>query len=239
MDAGSRIVQAIEKAWRAIQADCPDVPDVVVCTGTGRVSARKAKWGHFWGNRWVIDPEQPRRAPELFVAGELLAESGRRVLQTLIHEAAHGLNHVRGEEGTNYNGRHNLTFVKAATELGLCWPKGEKAHPTIGFSQVIITDETVERYAGVISELESARLAYLTWLHAATTTAGTGTGEGGEAPKRGKGSRGGTLGGKRIKAVCECDEPDAIDVTPARLKRKPIKCGDCDSLYRPAIRDAA
>lgn len=240
-DAGSRIVREIEAAWKAIQANCPDVPDVVVCTGTGQGPKGSAKWAHFWANRWVTDPKTSERKPELFVAGELLGETGRRIMQTLLHEAAHGVNYTRGEQGTNVNGRHNKTFVKAAVELGLIWPEGQKPHGTHGFSQVEITDETAEKYADTIAALEKAHLAYLTWI-TATTKTGTETGEGGEGgetPTGGRGSRGGTRGGKRIIVVCECEDADPFPITPARLARKVILCGDCREPYRPQDEEAS
>src|SRR4051812_27243536 len=104
-DTGSRIAKAIEAAWGDIRANNLDVPVVVAITGAGLVQKGGARWAHFWANRWTEqseDADAPMvRTPELFVAGELLKMPGRRIMQTLLHEAAHGLNHTRGEQGTN------------------------------------------------------------------------------------------------------------------------------------------
>ncbi|MCP3800208.1 hypothetical protein NLX83_13160 [Allokutzneria sp. A3M-2-11 16] len=228
-NAGSRIVTAIEAAWEEIRVHHPEVPEVVVVTGAG-FAAKKAKWGHFWAERWK-DGDETARKPELFVAGELLGMPGRRIMQTLLHEAAHGLNYARGEKGTNINGRHNKTFLRAAEELGDAWPEGKAPHPTIGFSAVEITDDAAQRYADTIACLETARLAHLEALLVSVGGAG-GTGTTGTTPTGGRGSRGGTKGGKRPNAVCGCSEPDPFPISPGRLARRPILCGECREPFR-------
>ncbi|MGW4829522.1 hypothetical protein ACWEOG_18205 [Amycolatopsis japonica] len=248
---GSEIIKAIEMAWAAIQRKHKDVPDVVAVTGAG-FHGKNPKWAHFWPGRWLKDEEGTERTPvniiqqhlagkpELFVSGELLGLPGRRIMQTLLHEAAHGLNHARDQHGTNINGRHNRVFVKAANELGLIWPEGKAPHKSIGFSQVEITDKTAARYEKVIEKLEAARLAYLAegrrFENGDPGMTGGDGGEGGDggdggAPKRGKGARGGSRGGKRIYVTCECDEPDPFPITPGRLERGAIICGDCDAAF--------
>jgi hypothetical protein len=97
-----------------------------------------AKWGHFGADHWVeghptedgqgaaLDLSAARRKPELFVAGECLAEGPRQTLQTMLHEAVHALAHVRGVKDTSRGGKyHNKReFVALAGELGLTWPQG-------------------------------------------------------------------------------------------------------------------
>ncbi|WP_410591101.1 hypothetical protein [Amycolatopsis sp. lyj-23] len=253
-NTGSQIIKAIEAAWRTIQRKNADVAEVVVVTGSG-FHGKNPKWAHFWPGRWTQDEEGKEGAdinfvdqitkgmPELFVSGELLGLPGRRIMQTLLHEAAHSLNHTRGEHGTNINGRHNKTFVKAANELGLIWPEGKEPHGSIGFSQVEITDETAKKYEKTIEKLEAARLAFLADGRRAEKgqsfggngktgrTTGQGGGDGGSG--RGRGARGGSRGGKRIYAVCGCETPDAFPITPGRLERGAIICGDCDEPFRP------
>ena len=235
---GSRIVRVIEAAWSTIRANHPEVPEVVAVTGSG-LKPGAVTWGHFWADRWV---DGERRRPELFVSGQLLAEPARRIMQTLIHEAAHGLNHTRGRQDCNVNGRHNKRdFVSAAVELGLVWPDGKEPCATRGYSAVEITDETVERYADTIAAIEAARVAYLDDLKSlGISTTGTG-GDGGkvERPGTGRGGRGGTRGGKRVNVTCECEDADPFPISPGRLERKPIMCPDCRELYRPVEADAA
>jgi hypothetical protein len=194
---GSQIVSALEKAWKAIQRNCPDLPDVVMITGTGSATGA---WGYTWHERWnegrppglpgetdtktegegdheggqtVINPQTKKT--ELFIAGERLACGGKLTFQTLVHEAAHVLAHKRGEQDTSRQGRyHNKTFVKIVTELGLEWPANEKPHPTIGFSGVVITEATEKKYAKVITMLDDAIGVYLDipgyWVGTTSTT---------------------------------------------------------------------
>ncbi|WP_410576642.1 hypothetical protein [Amycolatopsis sp. lyj-108] len=252
---GSEIIKTIEMAWRAIQRKHKELPDVVVVTGSG-FHGKNPKWAHFWPGRWTQDEEGKEGAapnviqqiltgmPELFVSGELLGLPGRRIMQTLLHEAAHGLNEARSEHGTNINGRHNKTFVRAANELGLIWPEGKAPHKSIGFSQVEITDKTAAKYEKVIEKLEAARLAYLAeGRRLENGDPGALGGEGGDGgedgdggsgtQKRGRGSRGGSRGGKRIYVTCICATADPFPITPGRLERAPILCGDCMEPFRP------
>ncbi len=71
--------------------------------------------------------DQPR-APELFVAGELLAAGGRAVVEVMLHEAAHALATKRGIKDTSAAGNryHNKRFVAPAAELGLRGPDVRK-----------------------------------------------------------------------------------------------------------------
>jgi hypothetical protein len=77
-DTGPRIIGALEAAWRDVQARHPEVPDVVMITRTAR-QAGGDRWGHHWPERWTL-ADGSGNAPELFAAGELLAQGGRRVL---------------------------------------------------------------------------------------------------------------------------------------------------------------
>ncbi|MGO1050753.1 hypothetical protein [Crossiella sp. CA198] len=234
LEAGSKIIVAIESAWRDMQAHCPELPPVVAVTGSGLHQAGSHRWAHFWAERWAEhtdDTGQPAPLkPELFISGQLLAQPGWRIMQTLLHEAAHGLNHARKEKGTNVNGRHNKTFVRAAVELGCEWPEGKAAHKSIGFSDVEITEDARKRYAATIEALEAARLAHLRDLE--SVQVGTTDDDDEDTTETGgRGSRGGKGGGRRPHAVCACPEPDGFPITAARLRRTPIICGECDAPF--------
>jgi hypothetical protein len=101
---GSDLMAALEQTWADIRRRTPELPEVVVVTGTGLSSSAlhiDAKWGHFGADHWVegrpteegqgaaLDLSAARRRPELFVAGECLAEGPRQTLQTMLHEAVH------------------------------------------------------------------------------------------------------------------------------------------------------
>lgn len=159
---GSRIITALEAAWAAIRAQHPEVPHVLMITGTGR-SRTGITWGHFGEKRWTVETgtgTKAARTHELFAGGELLSLGGLRTVQTLLHEAAHALAHVRGIKDTSSDYRyHNKRFVKLAEELGLTGP----ATPAnvIGWSDCTITDAAAQRYAEVIAALDAARLPYV------------------------------------------------------------------------------
>ena len=125
---GSRIIAALEHAWAAIQDSHPDVPDVVIVTGAGSNQKGTPEGyqlrGHHWPERWVLGGQDQPRAPELFIAGELLAAGGRAVVEVMLHEAAHALAARRGIKDTSAAGNryHNKRFVALAAELGLRGP---------------------------------------------------------------------------------------------------------------------
>jgi hypothetical protein len=86
---GSGLITALEQTWADLRRRTPEPPEVVVVTGTGLSSSAlhlDAKWGHFGADHWVeghpieqgqgaaLNLSAARRRPELFVAGECLAE---------------------------------------------------------------------------------------------------------------------------------------------------------------------
>ncbi|MFD5372106.1 hypothetical protein [Streptomyces sp. NPDC127103] len=158
---GSRIIVALEGAWAAIRAQHPDVPPVLMITGTGS-TGHSVKWGHFGERRWTVEGTDAKKARthELFAGGELLSLGGRATMKTLLHEAAHALAHVRKIKDTSSDYRyHNKRFVKLAEELGLTGPATPA--PVIGWSDCTITDAAAQRYADVIAALDAARLPYV------------------------------------------------------------------------------
>ncbi|MFD8706862.1 hypothetical protein ACFV1W_30380 [Kitasatospora sp. NPDC059648] len=239
---GARIVTALETMWAAIQARHPDVPDVVVITGSGMPKktskARRAayqKFGNLDPDRWV-DAEAAGRRPELFVAGELLDKGGAAVLETMLHEAAHGIAVTRGiRDRSSDGGRwHNRKFAALAGEVGLEPPA--KAAKTIGYCETLLKPQTAAAYGAAIRKLEAARLPHL-----------EGEGAGGEEeaaegeeptePKKGS-------SGKRYPIQCRCEEPRRMQVTPKvycpkKDQRGGIWCSFCESEFEPATPEAA
>lgn len=218
---GSRIITALEGAWAAIRAQHPEVPHVLMITGTGR-SRTGITWGHFGEKRWTVETEagtKAGRTHELFAGGELLSLGGLRTIQTLLHEAAHSLAHVRGIKDTSSDYRyHNKRFVKLAEELGLTGP----ATPAnvIGWSDCAITDAAAERYAAAIEALDVARLPYVHDAMAIMLGKGTRPTGGDDAGNGDEGTEG-TGGTDTEGAGGESggDEGEA----PARPKKRPTR----------------
>src|SRR5262245_46740635 len=88
---GSRIITALETAWTAIRRRHPEIPAVVIITGSGTAQAGTPRGyqrrGHHWPERWVTGDKDEKRAPELFIAGELLdgPSAGRLVVEVMLH----------------------------------------------------------------------------------------------------------------------------------------------------------
>ncbi|MFL0028523.1 hypothetical protein ACJBCE_36985 [Streptomyces sp. NBUL23] len=231
---GSRTITALEGAWAAIRAQHPEVPHVLMITGTGQ-SARSITWGHFGERRWTVETETGTvqgRTHELFAGGELLSLGGLRTMQTLLHEAAHALAHVREIQDTsNGNRYHNRKFAALAEELGLA--RSEKPKPIHGWNDCTITDITAQRYAAVISELDAARLPYVHHPLAAVLGQGTRPTTGGDDEGTGQG---GTTGGDDGQG----QQPGGDDA-PKQPKKAPTRflvicdCVECDEDGQPKI----
>jgi len=229
---GSRIIAALEDAWQAIRDHHPQVPAVVLITGSGAHQKGTPEGyklrGHHWPERWIHGTQ---RAPELFIAGELLGLGGRAVLEVMLHEAAHALATVRRIKDTSAEGNryHNKRFVTLAEELGLAGPAA--TDKVTGWSDCKITDPTAAAYATVIGAIDSARLPYLADLAGlGDGQDGGGTGEGedktGDKPKTRR-------GGQRRAAECACDPPRRIQLTPKQLEAGPVICGVCGERFEP------
>lgn len=141
---GSTIIAALERTWAELRDFHPEVPEAVFITGTGAKKG-EVKWGHWNPTRWHEAGAINNTLPEVFISGERLAQGAPLVLQTLIHEAAHGLAHVRGVKETSRGHRyHNGKFATLAEEMGLKRP--EVACETRGWSACTLQDGTLDRY---------------------------------------------------------------------------------------------
>lgn len=232
---GSSVVTLLEKVWARIREDHPELPAVVIITGSGLVGA--SKWGHFRAEGWKVREEGAAlRKHELFLAGEALAKGARQVLQTMLHEAAHTLARVRDLKDTSRQGRwHNATFRKLAEEMGL-EHKGATTDSSHGFSFVTLTQTTADRYADLLEELdrEIRLVCHLpVWLGGETDQ----DDKGGERIT-GKAPKGEDDGDKPksgpLKAVCECEEPLIIRLSQKTLDLKVVRCDQCEALFTAA-----
>lgn len=129
---GSDTIAALESAWADIHDRHPDViPNVVFITGSGRKGNRGGlTLGHVtlspnWSTyrKAEDDPEaEVDRFHEVFIAAETLAQHPVRLLQTLIHEAAHTIAITRGVKDVSRQNRyHNKRFRAICEEMGLAW----------------------------------------------------------------------------------------------------------------------
>ncbi|MFD4143050.1 hypothetical protein [Streptomyces sp. NPDC058572] len=227
---GTRIITALESAWAAFQRHHPDVPDVVVVTGSGQRGGRKKRrlsWGHHEADKW-LDAAAAGRKAELFISGEAIAKGGEMVVETALHEAAHALAAVRGISDTSCAGRwHNRKYAALAEEVGLQPPK--RAEKVIGFSEALITPATVARYASVIRKLDAAALARIEApAEGSEQQSDQEQGEGKEGPRGGKGRA-----GKRVPVECGCTPPRRMQVTPKFLEGGKVLCGECEEPFQP------
>lgn len=208
-----KLVAALTAAWREIQAQHPEVPDVVLTIGSGTLGRRggETTLGHFARGRWQMagDEDGGPELHELFVSGEGLRRGPADVLGTLLHEAAHSLAAVRGISDTSRQGRyHNRRFKALGEELGLEITEHDpnaRGGGTLGWSRTALAPETAGRYADVLEQMAAAMGAYRR----------------AEVP--------GAAGGKKSSnlAVAECACPRKIRVARATLELAPITCGAC------------
>jgi hypothetical protein len=203
--AASAVVAALERAWSAIRAHHPDVPQVIVVLGAGSETRRGLfKWGHFAAARWQV---ADTNRPEVLVSGEGLKRGARAVLATLLHEAAHGLANTRGVKDTSRQGRwHNRRFATLAGELGLQVAKDSKT----GWSQTSLTDRLAGRYADQLIGLDAALQL---WRHT----------------ERQLGPA--TVTHNLLAGSCECGRK--LRVAKATLEQAPIICGACKERFEP------
>ncbi len=229
-DSGSRIIAALESAWADIRREHPDVPQVILITGTARTHRfGEAKLGHFGADRWNT---QGGRVPELFLAGELLVaadglSAGWRALETLLHEAAHGVAHTRKVQDCSRQGRyHNKRFAAIATELGLVPPAAP--HTSIGFSDTRLDATGAARWQATIEAIDAAALPHLDDFIGAVLPDPAGE-NGGQGDGTGK-----KRAGARVPVVCGCEPPRKLSVTPKQLEIGGILCAICLGEFAPA-----
>jgi len=231
---GSTVVKVLEKVWSRIRSNHPELPEVVIITGSGEGT----KWGHFRAESWKVRAEEGAavsttgRRHELFLSSEALAKGSAQVLQTMVHEAAHTLSRVRGQQDTSRQGRwHNTAFKKAAEELGL-EHKSSTADKTHGFAFVTLTRATRERYADLITELDAEiKLTGLlpSWLGGEDSEDERGGERIAGKPAKGDDETKGHSGSQ--KATCGCENPVIIRLSQKVLDMGVVRCDDCGDLF--------
>lgn len=235
---GSAIVAVLEETWEAIRAEHPDLPHVVIVTGSGFVGS--PRWAHWRESGWQERPDaeaidhSTSRHGEMFVAGETLAKGAAHTVESMLHEGAHALATAREVQDTSRQGRwHNGQFRKLAEELGLAYT-GDKADSVHGFSNMLLTPATRERYADLIERLDKAIRATINMpAYVGTGEAGQAGGEfihGGKRPKaEGSGSS------NNLKLTCCCEKPRIIRASKKVAEEGQLFCRMCDEYFE--VRD--
>jgi len=205
-DTTSKIVSALEKAWGEIRVQHPEVPDAVMVVASGTMMATK-RLGHYAEGRWSRRDEQgAARIAEVLVSGEGLQRPAGEVMDTLLHEAAHGLARARDLKDTSRGGRyHNKVFAQLAGEMGL---KVEKLG-SFGLAATSLRPETVMKWKNTINDLGAAIRYY---RHA------EGQGEGQEKKKS-----------RLLKAMCQCGRK--IRLSQEVFDQAAIVCGSCEEPF--------
>ncbi|MFI9214264.1 hypothetical protein ACIGW7_39810 [Streptomyces sp. NPDC053253] len=233
-EIGLAITNALVDAWNAIRARHSDVPEAVITMATGgRESA--VKLAHFSRNRWkAVDGDATHH--EVFVTAESLLRGAVEAMETLVHEATHGVNVVRGVDDCSVSQYHNKSFKAVALELGMEYtktvdPRDKKKY---GFAFPVLGDEAKEAYADQIAALDKAIQATRVPAYIPVSTGGggkgkttTGTTELDDADGEEKPPRPEKEDRNYVKATCQCSPPATIRVSPKTLAKKKIMCGDC------------
>ncbi|MGW1037592.1 hypothetical protein [Streptomyces antibioticus] len=230
------VTSALVEAWDAIRARHSDVPEAVISMATGgRASA--VELAHFAPRRWRLR-EGDDVHHEVFVTAESLADGAAKVFGYLLHEATHAANENRGVKDCSASQYHNKEFRKTAEAMGLVQRPdvGEKWKKKYGFAGTELGDEAATTYAKEIAALDKAMHATRTPDLFATRSGGGGSKGGGAADDMDADDAGGDeapTGTKEkedrnyVKAVCQCEPPAVIRVSPKTLERRNIMCGDC------------
>ena len=198
------------------------MPDVVIVTGAGSNQKGTPEGyrlrGHHWPERWILDGQDQPRAPELFIAGELLSAGGRAVVEVMLHEAAHALATRRGIKDTSAAGNryHNKRFVALAAELGLRGP--DVPDKITGWSDCTLTGQAAyDGYADVAAGIDSARLPFLADL-ASPGRPGRGGGGGEDQGDGGPARRPSAADGGSPSSAPASPSPGASSSHPSRSK---------------------
>lgn len=224
---GSTLVAALEALYRAIRVRHSDIPQVLIRTGSGRISANLMAWGHYERGAWS-KAKGEGSIPEMMIAGERMAMGAEAVLATMLHETAHGLADVWEIKDCSRRGvYHNQEFVMIAEKLGMEWPEGACPHTTFGWSDVRLTDATVADYFLELDELQGAITLARRAGIIATDDEDTRTGGHGATRAKGGDKADSTKSRTARKLVCGCEVPRIIRASAKTIAEGALICGVC------------
>lgn len=198
------LLQALTTLWDRLRTDVAELPPIRPTVSPG---SRRQDHGP---EQWTLDDDGT--ALGLVVTADVLQEGAEAVLETLLHDAAHLLNWVRGARDTATRGAyHNGVFLGAAEEVGLEWPP-DATRGSTGFRDVRLTDDARRRYATDLKELERLIPVLLPYLQPPTST------------------RSRT---DRVSLACGCSPPRKVRVGRTVAAQGPIVCGVCNEEFKP------
>ena len=196
-----RLLATLDRVWTSIRAEHKDVPQVLLLAAPS--SRRHGPIGHFSALRW-----QHRTAGalhEVVLFAEYLHQEPTRVLEVLLHEAAHAANYAQGIKDCSASQYHNLSFKRTAEELGLLVQRyGHR-----GFADTKLRPETAVRFAVQLKLLGDEIKAYRRWSRDKAV--------GVKTPSR------------NLKASCRCGY--LIRVARSTLAATEIRCGQCQQPF--------
>lgn len=191
----SNILRVLEAAWETIRKAHPEVAAVVVILASGSI-AKQGNNGHHAPMRWV-PAGAGKPLAEVMVAGEALKLGAEKILEILLHEAAHALCHARGIKDCSgeSNRYHNDKFCKVAVELGLEAPT--ERHRVHGYAFTTLPEATAKRYARTVAAIRKV-------LVMTRVSEAVGRGKGGGGAEGGEDGEGGTKRDSRNGVVLVC-----------------------------------
>ena len=212
-DRGSIATKCIEEAWTQLRAVISGLPQAVIVLLD--VAARHHRRGHFAHSTWKA--RGTSNSHEIGISPALFGDP-KQLLPTLLHEAAHALNHERGLHDCSGRYYHRKEFRDTCVRLGLnCqflntrygwtltgWPQDGKIPP---------------RYSPIIEHLKTSM------------PRGSGMQQAGKArskplPKTG-----------HVRLECRCLR--SLYASRAVADRGGISCSICGSDFRLAIRPSS
>ena len=154
------LTEALERCWSAIRKNHPELPEVVILiesnsatVGTKKKSNSLSKLGHFFNSSWR--DKDGTMYHEVVVTGEHLARPATAIFGTLLHEATHAMNFVKGLKDTTRQGRyHNKVFKKMALEMGMVCQQLKSGSTSFGWAITKMTPQTVLKYKDEIANLK-------------------------------------------------------------------------------------
>lgn len=156
--SNAQVLAALEALWTRARAVHADLPDAIFLLPTNEGS-RRPRNGHFGASRWKPKGyEGDAFYCEVAIFAERLQDGADLVAETVLHEAAHAIAHVRGIKDTSRGGHyHNKKFKLLAEEVGL---HVEHDDPKVGYGVTALKPDTLAPYRAEVDLLHATIQAH-------------------------------------------------------------------------------